>query len=289
MDGSDSVCIFCGNKLENDIVLVEKELEWIIQASLRVDNGLHERLREKTIITVHKSCKQKYTRPSSIRASIKQKETSESAPTTSSVSRSSEEKFDFKNDCFICGKPAVVESKYLLHRRKPVHFVSTLEIRDNVIAKYKNDVMTWGERVKCRLLNVRNPVTPEAWCHKYCYRKFLRTQLGKDIVGRPKSKAFGKLCEYIESSDECQFTVQELQSVMKGFSNCQETYADKYLRNLLKERFKDRLLPSSISGRVNIACSPDTAKKIIDQLCNGKKTDPCYRTYENSNRCCRHY
>ncbi|GBM20490.1 hypothetical protein AVEN_61038-1 [Araneus ventricosus] len=112
MDDSDSVCIFCGNKLENEIALIEKGLESIIQASLRVKDGLHERLREKTKITVQKSFRQKYTRPSSIWASIKQKETYESAPTKSSFSRSSKEKFDFKNDCFICGKPAVVDSKY---------------------------------------------------------------------------------------------------------------------------------------------------------------------------------
>ncbi|GBM14361.1 hypothetical protein AVEN_16901-1 [Araneus ventricosus] len=118
MDGSDSVCIFCGNKLENDIVLVEKRLESIIQESLRVEDG-RER---KTKITVHKSCRQKYTRPSSIWDSIKQKETSESASTTSSVLRSSEEKFDFKSDCFICGKAAVVDSKY-------PSYLSTLYLR----------------------------------------------------------------------------------------------------------------------------------------------------------------
>ncbi|GBN05809.1 hypothetical protein AVEN_30820-1 [Araneus ventricosus] len=142
MDGSDSVSIFCGNKLENDIVLVENGLASILQASLRVENGLHERLGEKTKITVHKSCRQKYTQTSSNRASIKQKETPEIAPTTSSVLRSSEKKLDFENDCFICGKLAVVDSKYPLQRRKPVHFFSTLEIRDNIIAKKQCTI--WG-------------------------------------------------------------------------------------------------------------------------------------------------
>ncbi|GBM00010.1 hypothetical protein AVEN_214089-1 [Araneus ventricosus] len=175
---------FLWNKLEKDIVLVQKGLESIIQASLRVEDGLHERLREKTKITAHKSCRQKYTRLSSIRASTKQKETSESSPTTSSVLRSSEEKFDFKNDCFILGKPTVVDSKYPLHRRKPVHFVFTLKIR--ILCHERCDDL--GERVKCDL------VAPEARCHKYCYREFLRTTLRKDTVGRPKSEVFDKLC-----------------------------------------------------------------------------------------------
>ncbi|GBN00568.1 hypothetical protein AVEN_61337-1, partial [Araneus ventricosus] len=166
----------------------------------------------------------KYTRPSSVRAPTKQKETSETAPKTSFVLRNSEEKFDIKNDCFICVKPAVVDSKYPLHRRKPVHFVSTLEIRDNIIAKCNELCDDLEKRVTCRLLNVSDLVAPETRYHKYCYREFLRTILPKDTVGRPKSETFDKLRKYIESSDECQFTVQELQSVLKGFSNCQENY-----------------------------------------------------------------
>ncbi|GBM96997.1 hypothetical protein AVEN_153096-1 [Araneus ventricosus] len=163
MDGSDSVCIFLWKQVGNNIVLVEKGLESIIEASLRVDDGLHEKLREKA--TVHKSFKEKYTPPSNIRTFMKQKETSESAPTTSSVFRSLEEKFDFKNDCFICGKPAVVDSKYPLHLRKLAHFVSTLKIRDSnihIIAKCNEQCDDLGERVKCRLLNVSDLVAPEA-------------------------------------------------------------------------------------------------------------------------------
>lgn len=139
-----------------------------------------------------------------------------------------------------------------------------------------NDMMTGG-RVKCRLHNVSDLVAPEARYHKYCYRDFLKTTPRKDTVGRPKSElgeAFDKLCEYIENSDECQFTIQELQSIMKGFSGLQETYTDKHLRNLLKERFKDRLLLSNIAGRVNVVCSSDTANKLIDQLHVDKETDP---------------
>ncbi|GBM05843.1 hypothetical protein AVEN_135225-1 [Araneus ventricosus] len=109
-----------------------------------------------------------------------------------------------------------------------------------------NDVMTWGERFKCRHLNVSDLGAPKARYHIYCYREFLRTSERYSL--KTKSEAFDTLCEYMESSDECQFTVQELQSVIKGFSNCQEAYTDKYLRNLLKERFQELLLPSSISG-----------------------------------------
>lgn len=142
-------------------------------------------MRGKTKITVRKSCRQKYTRPSSIRAAIKQKETCETAPSTSSVLRSSEGKFD---------------SKCPQHSRKPVHLISTLEIRENVIAKCNERCDDWGEG-KCRLLNVSNLVEPEARYHKYCYRDFLKTTARTDTVGRPKSElgeAFEKLCKYMK-------------------------------------------------------------------------------------------
>lgn len=61
---------------------------------------------------------------------------------------------------------------------------------------------------------------------------------------------------------------------MKVSSGIQETYTDKHLRNLLEERFKNRLLLPNIAGRVNVVCSSDTANKLIDQLYVDKETDP---------------
>lgn len=141
----------------------------------------------ETKITVHKLCRQKYTRPSSIRAAKKQKETCETSPSACSVLRSSEEEFDLKKDCFVCGKPAMSDSKCPKHRRKPVHLVSALEIRESVMSKCDERYDDLGKTVKCRLLNVSNLVAPEARYHKYCYREFLKTTPRKDIVGRPKS------------------------------------------------------------------------------------------------------
>lgn len=277
MSSLDTDCIFCGNNLEGDTVLVEKGLESIIQASLTVKDGLHEKLKGKTKIIVHRSCRQKYTRPSSIKAAIRQKESCEIGQSTSTVLRSSEGKFDYKTDCFICGKPASVDIKAPHDRRKPVHLVSTLEIREKFLAKCEERDDDWGETVKCRLLNVIDLVAPEARYHKYCYRDFLKDTPCKERVGRPKSnvaEAFEKLCEHVENSDECQFTIQELQNIIKDFSGLQKSYTDKHLRNLLKDHFKNRLFLSNVTGRVNVVCSSDTANKLIDQLYVDKERDP---------------
>lgn len=71
-----------------------------------------------------------------------------------------------------------------------------------------------------------------------------------------KSEACDKQYEYIENSNKCQFTIQELQSIMKGFSGLQETYTWE----ILKENFNDWLLIYNVAGRVDILCSSDTAK-----------------------------
>lgn len=198
MDNSNTMCIFCGNKLEDDSVLVKKSLESIIQASLQIKDGLHERLGWTTALIVHRVCRLKYTRPSTIKAATKQRETDQTAPSTSATLRALEEKFDFKKDCFICGKPAVVDSKRPYYRRKPVHLVSALEIKENVIEKCNERNDSWGEKVKLRLLSFSDLVAPEARYHKYCYRYFLKT---KNTVGKPKSekgKAFEEVCKYMD-------------------------------------------------------------------------------------------
>lgn len=65
-------------------------------------------------------------------------------------------------------------------------------------------------------------------------------------------RRFYTLYEYIENSDECQFTARELQRIVKGVSGLQETYTDKHLINRLKEHFKDRLRLSNVVVRVNV-------------------------------------
>lgn len=152
------LCILCGELLEEDTVVVRKGLKTVIEASVKRDDCVHERLEGKTSVRVHKVCRQNYTRPSSIKSAI----ASSQSPEASLPSlRSLGENFDYKTNCFICGNTAVIDSKTELHRRKEIRMVATLEIKDNLLQiRERND--EWGEKVKARLLSVSDLVAPEA-------------------------------------------------------------------------------------------------------------------------------
>ncbi|KAK3918977.1 DegV domain-containing protein MG450 [Frankliniella fusca] len=49
---------------------------------------------------------------------------------------------------------------------------------------------------------------------------------------------FEKLCQQLESKDECQFTMADLVAMMPE----EETYSEKYLGMLLKDKYKDRVV-----------------------------------------------
>lgn len=106
MDESDINCLICGNELVENIVVVKNGINAISQASKKRQDNLHEKLQGKTTIKLHKSCRQQYTKPSSIQAAIKTQQEQNNEPSTSTgvTRRSHHDTFDFKMCCFICGK-----------------------------------------------------------------------------------------------------------------------------------------------------------------------------------------
>lgn len=280
MDDLNIQCVFCRKYFERDGVVVKRGLKKIIESSLKRNDGIHEKLEGKTEIRVHSECRHNYTRDTSIKAAVaarKHEDISWGASTSSTALRSTCQKFDFITNCFICGNKALVDLKTVLHRRENVHKVETLKMKQSFLKKCDDRNDDWGERVKARLLSVSDLVAAEARYHRNCFRDFSRTATCQGYVGRPKSTerdSFLRLCEYIETSDECQYTVKEIQDIMKRISSQEDTYTEKHLKNLLLEHFKDRLIISNVSGKKNVICLSDTAHKIIDQWYRKREIDP---------------
>lgn len=72
------------------------------------------------------------------------------------------------------------------------------------------------------------------------------------------------LCNDIEKSDECQFSINELQENLSKLSGKEEVYSNRHLKELLLEHFKTRMVISNTTGRRNIICLSDTAHRIMD-------------------------
>lgn len=140
-------------------------------------DGKHEQLGKLTSTTVHVQCHKDYTRPSSIKAAKRKRESEEAATSSSPLKqrmRSSQSLFEFKNYCFICGNEAdeEKEKRKAKGQRKTICHVSTLSFKDNimVLAEIRGD--DWGKTVKKRVMFDTDLVAAEAKYHQTCFSKF---------------------------------------------------------------------------------------------------------------------
>lgn len=274
MENLVDMCPLCGKSLDQgDFVQVSKGLDTILQSSFKRNDGVHKKIEGKQSIKVHKKCRKDYTRPSSIAAAVLSSKVSDTFLPSTSTRQSVGEEFDFKTNCFICGNSALVTSKTPADRRKDIRVVATLEIKKSFLEKCDERGDGWGEKVKARLLNVSDLVAPEARYHKACHKTFSSSEVGP--VGRPATaeSRFSKLCDYIDHSDECQFTIRELQDLMSKITGEPGTYSDLWLKKLLLKKYEDRILVSNVSGKKNIICLSDTAHRIIDSWYKDREID----------------
>ncbi|KAF2887752.1 hypothetical protein ILUMI_18421 [Ignelater luminosus] len=178
-----------------------------------------ERLREDRHIS---NCRKAYIRLDTIKAKFRRKAESDEAEASTSFSpvkkklRGSEPAFNFKDMCMFCGETCdpKCEKKKTVKRRKKIYEVRTLEFKDNIFkaAAKRND--DWGKTVASRLIDVLDLVVEEARYYDTYRLKFLKPVPVKEDVGRPEdpeiAKAFQKICDYIQESNDCQLSVQEL-------------------------------------------------------------------------------
>lgn len=212
MDSFIPTCIFCKTPLEGNLptVTVQKGIKKIIECSLDRKDSLHLELEGKNVITVYVKCRQNYTRPTRINTSEERFALEE--PNNGITLINSVSQFDFETGCFFCGEKCSLDVKYPSHRRKSVHNVSSMAMRDNILrqCELRND--NWGNDVRSRICNVLDLVAIRARYHNACYKDFFY-KTHENIIGPPKSKteeAFLAMCDSIENSDECQFTLKEL-------------------------------------------------------------------------------
>ncbi|KAJ8883382.1 hypothetical protein PR048_015225 [Dryococelus australis] len=120
----------------------------------------------------------------------------------------------------------------------------------------RNDVFPvgGGGGVKACLLSVSDLVAPKTRYHRKCHATFSKPNPSKRSIGRPMEDrvSFLKMCNYIEQSDECQYSIHKVQDIMSGISGKKETYSDKRLKNHLLEHFKERITVSNVFGTKNV-------------------------------------
>ena len=178
--------------------------------------------------------------------------------------------FVWKNNCFLCGKPADI----IRHReRGGIHEVETIPIRETFISQALHRKDDWGNEVLTRLQGCLDLVAVEAIYHNKCATRFKSNKAtSKDLSkGRPvavlKMESFERFCEWIETSCDSEiYTIQELHQKM-----CEEiggeVYSLKGFREKLKQRFGDSVcFGESTGSRGELVCFKNISDFLIKSI-----------------------
>lgn len=222
-------CFICEENLHGEGVLVGKKgISALLQASQKRDDNKSLFLVGKNSVKVYILCRKNYTRPDSIKADLKRQS---EIPCTSSFNskrlRSSAPQFNFKSKCFFCAEEIDEtfrerEKKKPLRKRRVVYKMSSLGIKEKVIGAADKRSDYWAEQVKCRLSIVTDLVAADGIYHFDCYMKFflhISPRNGRKR-GPPTREyttaAMEDITSFLESNDECQHTMTELMSAVRG-------------------------------------------------------------------------
>lgn len=108
-----------------------------------------------------------------------------------------------------------------------------MNTQNNIIkhADERND--KWGRDVKGRISNAIDLVAKKAAYHDKCYREFFRKSRERKSItpGRPPSddvtSAMETIYYYLENSDDCQFSFEELINQIEGYVPHESTIKQK--------------------------------------------------------------
>ena len=219
-------CAICLKTIESDgVVLTSKGIDGVNRAS---------KARGDTVSvvqgdSVHKECRQNYTRPSNIAKYVRRSEEAEHARRNLRPRRKLP--FDFKKDCLFCGTE--IDKERERKRARVVCTVRTMDMQQTILNECEARGDEWAETVRARIQSVHDLPAADAIYHHSCSTNF-RTKMnipGSFISDQPEKKkmktgrpvdqnlnqAFLKVVQYVEENDDEQVTISDLTEKMQGF------------------------------------------------------------------------
>lgn len=263
------------------IKIQEKGLSTLREASLqRGDNELITVLDVTSTVLIHRDCRRDYTDKRRIKRHLDIQE-KESTQRCSSKCLRSSSTFEWKDDCFFCGKSIKAKSE-------ETYSVRTLPFHANVLAKCNERDDEWGLQVKGRLQDCVDLVAVDAVYHKYCHTVFMSGKKAPPAItgekgrrGRPECQemntAFLELCEWLERSpDNNLYSLDELCQKMKELTENDEVYSPKRLKQRLEEKYEKYIVFAEIQGKKNVVCFREMSNYLINsKWYEDRKKDIC--------------
>ena len=225
-----------------DLAIVRRGVEKIVDYSRFIKDDqmeamLQHRITRNAVIRIHRDCLKKIYHE--MKRISNQQETSQPKIPRMRRTRSEDNIFSWKKDCFIGGLECVGNSKY--PDRIDWRQVQDINMRKNLleICSYRTDQMS--EKVESRLLSCNDLVAPGARYHFNCRKSFKKHSTSNLTPGRPKDNErlnnFIEVCKWLESEAEV-YSLQEIYRKMVDLSDSEENvYSQKWLKTKLKEKY----------------------------------------------------
>lgn len=177
-----------------------------------------------------------------------------------------EAEFDFRSKCLFCAEigSEAVERRKATDRRKVITSVCTLNFRPTLLEKCDQRNDDWSRDVRRRCTSVLCLVAAEAKYHRQCYVNFCKLSTGRKCdhpEDAMQTDAFEKLCQYIRGTDECQYFMKDLLTLMGA-----EAFQERYLQKKLKETFKNEIGVHIMLGCGTIVCFRNVGNKILVEV-----------------------
>ena len=270
------LCFICSKLLiASETVVVDRGMKTLIDTSVKRSDRFYEYLKDLKPVTIHVVCHKMYTRKSTVVAfkrqqDIDQVSTSENSPPRTRA-RVSESFFCLKKCCIFCGDEANKEAekkkaKKVWHK---IHKVATIEFKESIqkVAWSRSDEE--AKKVTAHIEYEFDLVAAEAKYHNTCYNSFMRPTNGCKI-GRPQDEstnvAMEEIFKYIENSDDCQFSLEELKNI------CKNSHLDnRTIKTRLKLKFCYKIIITEKPGKLTFIFF-DNHSDILNQAWYEKKS-----------------
>ena len=124
--------------------------------------------------------------------------------------RSTTPVFDITSHCLFCSEIIPTSGRLSSKRRKLGSNVETIEFKDSVLKCARERCDEWRN---LRIESAIDLVAVEAKYHRRCAQEFFQCR-GETTVGKPadaaREHAFSELCNFLDETDECQYSLSEL-------------------------------------------------------------------------------
>ncbi|XP_018362414.1 PREDICTED: uncharacterized protein LOC108760767, partial [Trachymyrmex cornetzi] len=273
-----NICIICKADSENGVVVtVTRGIETLKSVSVQRKDDIHNIIRNLDSITIHAECRRKYTLIKKGSFCYKnvgppKRELSPLSPVKKRLRV--EPTFNFKTLCFLCGQEASKQLKREKKRRDVIRTVQTPGLKDTVLKMIAGLPDKSMDNVRTRILT-QDLQAAEARYHTSCFTSLSRSA----EVKKPKECTITKsemiaknmqvIYDYIETSDDVQFTLAEFAEILGENAPCPET-----IKSHLRQRYGcDMVRFTPKAGASTIVSFRDSDYSILKKSMQEKNLD----------------